>query len=102
MYFINEEIKPRLPELKQFTPYCPPKIASMPRHQAGHVWPGHGMAGCQLPGRTGQAVRQRRLPGRAWLASQASQLAGRKRVVMCIVELQVRMVVGWAVSYEFW
>lgn len=62
MYFINEEIKPRLPELKQFTPYCPPKIASMPRHQAGHDWPGHGMAG-------GQAAR---LPGRAWLASQAS------------------------------
>lgn len=89
MYFINEEIKPRLPELKQFTPYCPPKIASMPRHQAGHVWPGHGMAGCQLP-------------GRAWLASQASQLAGRKRVVMCIVELQDWRVVVWVVSYEFW
>lgn len=87
MYFINEEIKPRLPELKQFTPYCPPKIASMPRHQAGQC-----MAGCHAA----------RLPGRAWLASQASQLAGRKRVVMCIVELQVRMVVGWAVSYEFW
>ena len=92
MYFINEEIKPRLPELKQFTSSCPPKIASMPRHQAGHVWPGHGMAGCQAAW----------LPGRAWLASQASQLAGRKRVVMCIVELQVRMVVGWSVSYEFW
>lgn len=44
MYFINEEIKPRLPELKQFTSSCHPKIASMPRHQAGHVWPGHGMA----------------------------------------------------------
>ena len=87
MYFINEEIKPRLPELKQFTSSCHPKIASMPRHQAGQC-----MAGCHAA----------RLPGRAWLASQASQLAGRKRVVMCIVELQVRMVVGWSVSYEFW
>ena len=43
-----------------------------------------------------------RLPGRAWLASQASQLAGRKRGVMCIVELQDWRVVGWAVLYEFW
>ena len=64
MYFINEEIKPRLPELKQFTPYCPPKIASMPRHQAGHVWPGHGMAGCQAAwqnwagGKAAQTARQ--------------------------------------------
>ena len=58
MYFINEEIKPRLPELKQFTPYCPPKIVSMPRLQAGQC-----MAGCHAA----------RLPGRAWLASQASR-----------------------------
>ena len=63
MYFINEEIKPRLPELKQFTPYCPPKIASMPRHQAGHVWPGHGMAGClaELGRRPGSAGCQAEL-----------------------------------------
>lgn len=41
MYFINEEIKPRLPDLKQFTSYCHPKIVSMPRMKAGHVRAGY-------------------------------------------------------------
>ena len=54
MYFINKEIKPRLSDLKQFTSYCHPKIASMASRQVGQ-----GMADCQAA----------RLPGRAWQAA---------------------------------